>query len=309
MVAAGAVVLVTGLTGLRVPRTEIELDVQLSQLTFVLPTASAISDPLQVSALGVSSLGAIEVPRSRQREGERYPGPGVQLTPATAAGGRGSVNLDALALPAGAKVSLRTSSIAHEYELFIDSSDAVLAASVDGRVRVVLGRLDDTLMFDVPRPVRLTPKARFVKLDFALVDTATQALSYQLGVRQLQFSRLDEFTQADRPISRSISTIRSGTLYLESIDGAARALREGEGLQFTSSAGQIRELELGGDGIRLRFVGVVHGMTVGAGDVKRSLMPTWFDWFSARHRVPFLWGATAYFFGLITTVLRWWRQE
>jgi len=310
VVGAGAVLLVSALTGLRVPRTEIELDLQVSQVTFALPTANAIADPLAVTSLGVSNLRAIELPRSRQREGGRYTEPSILLSVALLPGRRGSINLDGLALPAGAEVSLRKSRVPGEYELFLNNSGATVAASVDGPVHVVIGeRLNEMVDFNIPRPVRLLPGHGLVKLDFTLADSAKLALSYQLPVRQLQLSRIDEFTQAEAPVVRSISTIQSGTLYLESIAGEARPLRTGEGLQFSASEGVIRALDLGGEHIGLQFVGQVSGMTVGSGGVKRSLMPTWYEWLVARHRLPFLWGTTAYVFGLIMSVLRWWRHD
>jgi hypothetical protein len=310
VVGAGAVLIVSALTGLRVARTEIELDLQVSQLTFALPTANAIADPLAVTSLGASNLQAIELPRSRLHDGERYTEPSILLAVATVSGRRGSVNLDGLALPAGAEISLRKSRVPGEYELFLNNSRAAIAVSVDGPVHVVIGgRLDETVDFTIPRQVRLVPGLGLVKLDFTMADTSKLALSYQLPIRQLQLSRIDEFTQAEAPVVRSISTIQSGTLYLESIDGAARPLRAGEGLQFRESDGVIRALELGGEHIGLQFVGEVRGMTAGSGSVRRSLMPTWYEWLVARHRLPFLWGTTAYVFGLIMSVLRWWRQD
>jgi hypothetical protein len=213
-------------------------------------------------------------------------------------------------LPAGAEVSLRRSRIPGEYELFLTNAGSALAASVDGPVRVVIGeRMNEIVDFPVPRQVRLVPGPGLVKLDFTMADTSRLALSYQLPIRQLQLSRIDEFTQTDEPVVRSISTIYSGTLYLESIDGEARPLRTGEGIQFKTSAGEIRQLELGGEHIGLQFVGQVGGMTAGSGSVKRSLMPTAYEWLVARHRLPFLWGTTAYAFGFIMALLRWWRQE
>jgi hypothetical protein len=309
IVGAGAVMLVSALTGVRVPRTEIELDLQVSQLTFTLPAANAIADPLAVTSLGVSNLQAIELPRSRLREGQRYTEPSILLSVA-ASGRRGSVNLDGLALPAGAEVSLRKSKVPGAYELFISNSNAVITTSVDGPVHVVIGgSLDESVDFPIPRQVRLSPSRGVVKVDFALADTSKLALSYQLPIRRLQLSRIDEFTQSDEPVVRSISTIHSGTLYLESIDGEARPLRSGEGLQFREADGELRALELGGEYIALQFVGQVRGMTVGSGSVKRSLMPTLYEWLVARHRLPLLWGTTVYAFGLIMSVLRWWRQE
>jgi len=310
VVGAGAVLLVSALTGLRVPRTEIELDLQVSQLTFTLPAANPIADPLAVTSLGVSNLQTIELPRSRLREAERFNEPSILLSVATLSTQRGSLNLDGLSLPAGAEISLRKSKIPGEYELFINNSSAVIATSVDGPVRVVIGgRLDQNIDFPIPRQVRLSPERGVVKVDFALADTSKLALSYQLPIRRLQLSRIDEFTQSDEPIVRSISTIQSGTLYLESIEGEARPLRAGEGLQFRESDGELRALELGGEYIALQFVGQVRGMTVGSGRVKRSLMPTLYEWLVARHRLPLLWGTTVYVFGLIMSVLRWWRQE
>jgi len=91
-----------------------------------------------------------------------------------------------------------------------------------------------------------------------------------------------------------VSTILSGTLFLESLDGEKRQLRPGEELEFWESSGEIRMLRLEDNQIAVRYHGRVRGMTTGSGEGLHSLMPTYLEWMRARHGLSLFWGATLY---------------
>jgi hypothetical protein len=131
-------------------------------------------------------------------------------------------------------------------------------------------------------------------------------LAPQLSVRGLSFARVDQFIGAGRSLVRRVSTILSGTLFLESLDGEKRQLRPGEELEFWESSGEIRMLRLEDNQIAVRYHGRVRGMTTGSGEGLHSLMPTYLEWMRARHGLSLFWGATLYLSGLIAGVLRWW---
>lgn len=105
---------------------------------------------------------------------------------------------------------------------------------------------------------------------------------------------------------RRLSTILSGTLYLEALDGRAYPLRYGEALDFDHAEGVIRSLDVQKEQTVLRFRGQVRGMRTGWADAQRSLMPTFLEWLKARHGLYLLWGTTLYILGLIGGILRWW---
>jgi hypothetical protein len=178
-------------------------------------------------------------------------------------------------------------------------------------VRLVVPQvMNDVRDFSFPRRIGLVPDSQQVSLEFTTAEGADQhhALRSPLPAENLFLYRIDRFQQSDQILVRRVPTIQSGTLYLESLNGEARPLREGEGLNLAWSSGELRQVRLVDDGVQLRFHGTVRGMTTGSGDVRRSLMPTWLEWLRARHGLWLLWGTTAYVVGLFVTIYGWWRR-
>jgi hypothetical protein len=128
----------------------------------------------------------------------------------------------------------------------------------------------------------------------------------QLQVGDLSVLRIDQFFGPGRTLVTRLSTILSGTLFFESLNGEERHLHGGEELQFERSTGELRTLELEADRIAWKFHGRVRGMTTGTGEGRRSLMPTCLEWLRARHGLTLLWGTSVYVFALIAGALRWW---
>jgi hypothetical protein len=294
----------------RVSTTEIELELKVSEVSFVVPTLQVIADAMNLSALGVSGLRAIELPAG---DGSQPTGPASNvLLAADRVGPRaGTVSLDPITLPAGARVSIRRAEGRHRYWMGLRGATSELGASLRGPVRVVVSPvLDEVKDFSFPRRVALRPDSGQVMLELATVDTTDAPLAFRspLAAESLLLFRLDQFRQSGQTLAPQVPTIQSGTLYFESINGQARPLRAGEGLHLAWSAGEIRELELADEGIRVRFHGMVRGMSTGTGEVRRSLMPTLLEWLRARHGLSLLWATTAYLVGLFVAVLGWWRR-
>jgi hypothetical protein len=109
-----------------------------------------------------------------------------------------------------------------------------------------------------------------------------------------------------RPYARPLSNILSGKLYLDSVGGASRDLRAGEHLAVADASGLLNILSPGERQLDIRFTGRVGGLDIGAGESRRSIMPTWFEWLTANHGLSALWAAGLYSFGLVLAVYRWW---
>jgi hypothetical protein len=162
--------------------------------------------------------------------------------------------------------------------------------------------------FAAPNSILLEPASDEVDLDLILLDAPRNVFSPQLSITELVLFRIDEFTDLTRTLVRRVSTIISGTLYLESLNGEKRLLREGEAFHFEHARGEIRTLSLNTDHIALKFHGHVRGMGSGSGENSRSLMPSYLEWLQARHGLTLLWSTTLYLFGLIIGLLRWWEK-
>jgi hypothetical protein len=140
-------------------------------------------------------------------------------------------------------------------------------------------------------------------LDLTFPENATSSLTPQLPVSNVSFVHLEQ--NADRTGFRYLSTILSGDLYLDSLNGEKRSLRSGEGLRFRASQGEMRRITLQTASISAQFQGRVHGMTTGSRDTRVDLMPSLLEWLRARHGLYLLWGTALYLFGIVGSVLRW----
>ncbi len=297
----------------RVSETEIELDLSLSEATFVLPRPQVLTDVMSLSALGISGLREVRLPRVREGVPQtpppsERPASAIRLSVASEGERQGTITLATLPLPAKTRVRLHRTEVPHQYRVSLEGPGLDLRVNVNGPVRIGLsGTSPQQLDFTSPKSILLRPSSDEIDLDLTLPGPSRGAFSRQLLVTDLSFLRIDSFTDLDRTIVRPVSTLLSGTLYLESLNGRSVLFRPGEALHFEDVRGEIRTLQLHDDRIALKFHGRVRGMSVGWGDSRRSFMPTYLEWLRARHGLSLLWGSTLYVFGLIVGVLRWWR--
>src|SRR5262249_22606210 len=131
----------------------------------------------------------------------------------------------------------------------------------------------------------------------------------QLAARDPQAYRLEDVQGDDGPFARPASTVLSGSIYFESLGGREHRLRPGEMLRFERANGTVLTLELRPDAIAGIFQGDVRGVSVGAGDHPRNLMPTLLDWLREQQGLSLLWASALYLFGIGLTLQRWWRKK
>jgi hypothetical protein len=292
----------------RIGETDIELDVNVSEVRFTLPRDQALSDVLNVAEIRISGLEVVRWPPEVPDNGAGIMGSDtVTLAAAGAAGETGSVSLAPLLVLAGTEVNLRTTGAPGRFRLSLERFRKEIRADVLGIVRVGRhGSPTRDVRFSTPRSIQLQPGADVVDLDLTLSESAMVELSSQIPVAGLSFSRIDELVDASRTMVRRLSTILSGTLYFESLSGEARQLRAAEALRFEQSTGEIRALQIEKDRIVLKFQGRVRGMSTGIETARRSIMPSYLEWLRARQGLALLWGGTLYVFGVAVAVARWW---
>lgn len=310
-VVLGTLVGVSALIFARVRSTEVELDLHVSELSFVVPAEHVITDAMNVVALGVDGLSAVELPGSHPGPGALQQATTLRLAVDRTGPQRGTASLSPITVRTRTRVSLGRTQSPRQYRLGIRGAVSDLAASLQGPVRIVLPPgLNEVRDFPVPRRIGLQPDSQEVTLDFETGDQpgVPQPFRSPVPAESLSLLRIDQFQTAGRTMVPRVSTIQSGTVFFEEIDGHARPLRAGEGLSLSRSEGEIRELRLSDSGLTVRFHGKVRGMSVGTGEARRSLMPTYFEWLSARHALALLWGATGTMLGLFLTVTGWWKR-
>jgi hypothetical protein len=314
MALASTLVIVSLLLFARVRETEIEADLSLSEVTFVLPTQQVLTEAMDLSTLGVSGLRKIELPRAADQIAQTLPssdGAESALRLAVASDGKrqGTITLAPLLLPAEADVWVRHIGLPRQYRLSMKGTNTEFRADVNGLVRIALsGGGSAQLDLVMPDVAVMQSGENEVDLDLTLLDPSKNSFSTQLSARDLSFFHIDEFRDPNSTVVRRASTILSGTLNFESLNGLERKVRPGEMIQFENSELEIRTLRLQEDHIELKFHGRVRGMNVGSGETRRSLMPTWLEWLQARHSLSLLWGTALYLFSLALGALRWWRK-
>lgn len=314
-VFAVTLIAVSFLLFVRVSETVIELDLSVSEVSFVLPVQQILTNTMRLDALGVSGLAEIQLPRTRTRDAKILPSSefvrsAILISTITDEEQQGTVTLPAIMLSAGTRVWLRLTDVQHQYRMSLKSDGLDLRADVNGPVLVGLsGNQAEQFDFTSPKSIHLLPDSSEVDLDLLVWNTSQNLFSPQLVANNISLFRIDEFTDAERTIVRRVSTILSGKLYFESLNSKEYTLRPGEGIHFKRSEGEIRTLRIHDNHITLKFYGSIQGMKTGLGKTGRSIMPTYLEWLRARQGLSLLWGSTIYILGLIMAVLRWWRTS
>jgi hypothetical protein len=278
---------------------------------FVLPVRQMLSEQLNLSALGVSGLSRVQLPRARGSEattlisGHDFES-GIALTVAAEQQEKGEISLPDLILPTQTRVSLGKTEPPGQYRVTLEGTDLDLRADVNGPVRVSLaGGSAHPFSFLSPKPVIFEPQSQQANLDLTLLALPRKISPMPLAIQDLSLLRVEDRRGIEGLPVRRLSTILSGTIYFEELNGQELKLRPGEAIRFEGSEGQIEMLELNNDHIAFQFHGRVRGLTTGSSGLGRSLMPTWLEWLKARRGLYLLWGTAIYLFGLIAGVLRW----
>jgi hypothetical protein len=296
----------------KVRETEIELDLALSEASFELPLAQVLTNTLQISVLGVVGLSEVELPRtSKHVERTMRATSDGKLALLVLAGseeqGGGSITLEPLVLSANTRVELRLMALPNQFRLSLSGSEITIRASVRGLVRVgISGAPVEEINFPAPASMLLRSDRNQVDFDLTFPKTSLNAFVPQLAAHNLSLSTIEEHLDPARTIVKRVSTILSGTLYFESLNGQERKLRAGEAISLQGTEGEIRTLRLEDKQIVLSFYGRARNIVSGTGASSRSLMPTYLEWLQTRHGLSLLWGTSLYAFGLLIGALRWW---
>lgn len=302
--------LMSGLLFIRVPSTEIELEMQATGVTFRVPTQQPLTEGTPLALLGADGLRRIRVAGDR-RHGEQVlvmeqADEGFVRLSSRKDGARdGTITLAGVTLPAKTIGSLRYTGVPNRFRLNLAAADLEVRADVQGPVTAAVAGGDVKEMdFEVPEAVDLRGGSE-TSLDLKFRDIEDSGFSAQLQVDDLSFMRIDERRDIEHSAVRELSTVVSGMLYMESLNGEKRELRAAELLQFKGVDGDVLAMRVTPDRVGLRFRGQVSDIVVGTPQSRRSLMPTLLEWARAQHGVSLLWGGSLYMFGIVVSLLRW----
>ena len=149
--------------------------------------------------------------------------------------------------------------------------------------------------------LRLGPRTT---LSVTPVDGYPLRFARQIAVEKVALIS-EEISFADAPENRQLSSVLSGTLYLNALDGKQVPLRPSEALSFSDFTGTLRSISPAADGLQLELFATVKGMKTGEAPNQRSLMPTHLQWIAARKELWLWWGSAVSIFAVLMSVLRW----
>jgi len=292
--------------------TEIEMNLRLDQIGFVLPASQVLSRQLSLASLGITGVSQVELPRAERSEaktlvsGQDFDS-NFALTAAGETPNLGEVALPDLILRAQTKVSWEKSESPKQFRLKLPANGLNLNAAVYGPVRVSsIAGGESQLNFLSPKSVIFKTQSGEVNLDLTFRALPQKLTSMPLAIQDLNLLRIEDRRGIDGLPVRRLSTILSGTIFFEELNGKKLTLRPGEIIELENSKGEIESLEFKDD-ISVQFRGRVRDIVSGPADIHHSLMPTWLEWLKARQGLSLFWGSAIYLFGLVVGLLRWMR--
>jgi hypothetical protein len=289
----------------RMSSTEIELSVRALEVSLELTRDQVLMDGWPVAELGIVGARHLQLPREIDLERSMT---SLRLTPEPVAQEDGRIRLGTVFAPAGTRVRVQSLSELDRYRVSLSGPPSSLQVDLSGPVRISAGSRRGSADFSVPRSLQVEWGEAPLSLDLEARNGSPEFLP-ELEVRGLSLQRIEEHAAGGGTTVRQPSTVLSGHLYYESLDGRSRQLRVHERLRFTSAKGQLHRLQLDQGALDLRFHGVVEGMRTGSDGNPRSLMPTWLEWLRARQGLALVWGAALYVVGLFAGLTRWMRAE
>jgi hypothetical protein len=297
---------------IHIPGAEVNLDASVSGLSFVMESDGPLFPGMNVSDLRVSGPQTVELlnlsPPAHPRVASSSIVSRIRLTVRNPA--RGSITLSSFPVPKTTQVRLEASDIPNRYRVTLQTPPGAstgIHLSCLGEIGVIMSAsTPGRYRFDFPEPITSQwAPGQEIAVDLSFPPGGEIVLNPQLPVSHLSFQHVEQ--NLNRSGARYVSTIASGALFIESLNGIKRSLRSGDALQFTSSTGEMRRLSLHGGTIHAQFQGKVQGMTSGVENTPVNLMPSLLEWLRARHGLYLMWGTTLYLFGLLGAGWRWFR--
>jgi hypothetical protein len=292
---------------------EIELNLEVDQLSLVMPKQQLFVDSLAVSSLGASGLKQIQLPRARGEDARTLVAPqssglDIMLAAIKDDPAPGEIAFPDLVFPARTHVWLQKTALPLQYRLTLEESGINLQANVNGSVQAsVAGNAPQRLIFLSPKPIVFEAGPVPVNFDLTLTSLPHTISAMPVAVEELSLLRIEDRKNPGGEPVRLTSTILAGTIFFDELNGEELKLRPRQMIRLGRSEGEIQFLQMKDDRIAVQFHGMVHGLQTGSEATAKTLMPTWLEWLKARRALYLFWGTGIYLFGLIAGFLRWWK--
>jgi hypothetical protein len=289
-------------------KTEIDLDASVSAFSATWRDKQALFDRALLKAFNATGLENVD--RLAAGDGDCS----VDVKLGSKPGPEEAINLQLLEAPKGWRVRVERS----EKSIDVTLSDPAAkpgAAHEEVPVTVSLGgqATVETRCGGV-RTLREFKASDIGKVDLRLGQQSTLSLTAAEGhplrfARQIAVEKValgeEDITFGDVAKNRPISSVLSGTLYWDALDGKQMTLRPSEALSFSESTGRLRSVTAEANGLHLELFAAVKDMKTGEAPNERSLMPSYLQWIAARAELWLWWGSAVSVFAVVMSVLRW----
>jgi hypothetical protein len=308
LLIAATVVSVTALVFLRLPSIRVDVDVLCSALTL------RVASPIQLT--GLSRLSLLQASEFRPAEIENPVTlqpvtflPPIELRPSA----NGSLTLSSISIPNGALVSIQATSDAGTWRVSIEHDAAAIAATLAGNVEVSTGGTTRSMAFGRGSLVELhAVKSPSARLD---VQVTPQRIDSMLAGRRIPVSAVlfEEAVQEATPGAYGIvqgrgSSVLEGSIFNVALGGREAKLRPRDALEIELTSGDVRELRLEPQGLRVSFSGEARELRLGRFGGLQTLRPSYLEWLAEHHALKLAWAGAAWVFALFLGGVRWWQD-
>ena len=247
--------------------------------------------------------------------------------------GEGSLSLEDMDLSANTQVRLRSidkyesSKFQHQIILGKEDSEAGIQGvpniTIKGPIGVALkpkdvGKVPNNPNFKTTTSVELESfegellAISLPTLALSNEEVETNELSIiriapQILIKDISFQKLRDKRPTSSDFSSNVSTIIDGKIFLESLDGREIPLRNREKLRFRKLEGELLDIELNKDHIKLYFTGRVWGMAIGSTERPRNLMPSNLDRLLSHRSWKLFWGTVVALVIFLGAIKNLWR--
>lgn len=309
MVLLGLIVpLVGSLMFLRVRQTQIDLDLSCTALSFVVAQQKQIlpNDGWELAELGVGGqTSTVELPLSAAVPERKITGGYVRMV-VDKQKTSGTLNAQTLTLPTNTRVYISLlAADAGRYRLTLQGADPSLVVQLSGPVHLDAGTNSMTLVTIDSSSVHCGTG----ECNLDITPSASGLIKFsEIQINDLSLVSMSPTGEDSRAVGQQLSTILSGRVILNALNGKESTLREGDRLQLKNASGFLRVSRSKNDQFDVRFSGNASDLAIHHGATSSILMPTWLESLQASPHFSLLWGTSMYVFGLLLGIMRWWGK-
>jgi|RhiMetdeSRZDD1v2_1073273.scaffolds.fasta_scaffold03607_13 hypothetical protein len=301
-------VCMTALVVVRLPSIRVDVDVLSSAITMRVATPIQLTGLSRLSLLQASEFRPAEIEDPVTLAPVTFQPP-IELRPSST----GSLTLSSISIPVGALLSIQATSDPGTWRIAIEHDAAAIGATLAGAVEVSTAGTTKSMSFGRGSLVDLhagaSPSSR---LEVQVTPLRVDSL---LAGRRIPVSALmfEEAVQEASPGASGIvqgrgSSVLEGSIFNIALAGRETRLRARDAIEMDLASGDLRELRLEPQGLRIGFSGEARELRLGRFGGLQTLRPSYLEWLAEHHALKMAWAAAAWIFALFLGGVKWWQD-